>query len=93
MVMRCRGRYGLQVLGLESPAGSVLLPAPALSFHLMTSHGRRYAMTVNRTRTLLYRVARLLGDYQAVRTGRVGRRLARRAYGRATGRLARRIFR
>jgi hypothetical protein len=50
-------------------------------------------MTVARTRSVLYRLARLLGDYQAIRRGTVGRRVARRVYGRATGRLARRLFR
>jgi hypothetical protein len=49
-------------------------------------------MTVARTRSVLYRLARLLGDYQAIRRSTVGRRAARRVYGRATGRLARRLF-
>ena len=49
-------------------------------------------MTINSTRSLLYRAARLLGDIQAVRTGRIGRRLARRAAGKLTGRLFRRLF-
>ncbi len=43
-------------------------------------------------RSLLYLIARLMGDANAVRKGRVGRRLARRAYGKQTGRLARRLF-
>ena len=44
-------------------------------------------------RSFLYALARLLGDVQAVRRGRVGRRLARRAAGRMTGRMLRRLFR
>jgi hypothetical protein len=32
-------------------------------------------MTVNRTRSALYSLARFLGDYQAVKNGRVSRRL------------------
>lgn len=44
-------------------------------------------------RSLLYAVARLLGDVQAVRKGRVGRRIGRRAAGRVTGRALWRIFR
>jgi hypothetical protein len=36
--------------------------------------------------------ARFLGDYQAVKKGRIGRRLARRAAGRVTGRGLGRIF-
>jgi hypothetical protein len=41
----------------------------------------------------LYRALRISNDVNAVRRGRVGRRIARRAYGRVTGRLARRWFR
>jgi hypothetical protein len=44
-------------------------------------------------RSMLYMLARLLGDVQAVRRGRVGRRIARRAAGRATGRGLGRLFR
>lgn len=50
-------------------------------------------MSVNKSRGVLYKAARLLGDYQAVRTGRVGRRLGRRATGRVTGRGLGRLFR
>lgn len=50
-------------------------------------------MSVNQTRGLLYRLARWLGDYQAVRRGRVGRRVGRRAVGRVTGRGIGRLFR
>lgn len=44
-------------------------------------------------RSFLYFLARLLGDVNAVRRGRVGKRIARRAAGRLTGRLLRRLFR
>jgi hypothetical protein len=37
-------------------------------------------------RSLLYTIAKFLGDYNAVKRGRVGRRIARRVYGKATGR-------
>ena len=47
---------------------------------------------MNAIRSLLYLIARLLGDVNAVRKGRVGRRIARRAAGKATGKLFRRIF-
>jgi hypothetical protein len=40
----------------------------------------------------LYKALRLHGDVNAIRRGRVGRRIARRAYGKVTGRLARRWF-
>ena len=43
-------------------------------------------MTVNRTRSVLYSLVRFLGGYQAVKRGRVGKRVARRAEGRVTGR-------
>ncbi len=44
-------------------------------------------------RSLLYFLARLLGDVRAVSKGRVGRRVARRAAGKAMGRLFRKLFR
>lgn len=50
-------------------------------------------MSIGKTRGVLYAVARLLGDVQAVRKGTVGRRVARRVVGRATGRGLGRLFR
>jgi hypothetical protein len=50
-------------------------------------------MSINKTRGTLYLVARLLGDLQAVRTGRVGRRIGRRVTGRYLGRGMGRLFR
>ncbi len=44
-------------------------------------------------RSLLYLVARLLGDVNAVRRGRIGQRIVRRLAGRATGRALRRMLR
>ncbi len=44
------------------------------------------------TRSMLYRLARLLGDVNAVKKGRVGRRIGRRAAGRTTGRALRKLF-
>lgn len=43
-------------------------------------------------RSALYRGLRISNDVRAVRTGRIGRRIGRRAYGKATGRLARKLF-
>ena len=43
-------------------------------------------------RSLLYALARLMGDVNAVKKGKVGRRVARRAAGKATGRGLGRMF-
>ena len=43
-------------------------------------------------RSLLYALARLMGDVNAVKKGKVGRRLARRAAGKATGRGLGKLF-
>lgn len=43
-------------------------------------------------RSLLYWIARILGDVQAAKKGRVGRRIGRRLTGRATGRGLGRVF-
>lgn len=50
-------------------------------------------MSINKTRGWLYFFARILGDYQAVRTGKVGKRIVRRAAGKGTGRMLRKILR
>jgi shikimate 5-dehydrogenase len=44
-------------------------------------------------RSFLYKLARLLGDVNAVKRGRVGRRIGRRTAGRGLGRLLRDLFR
>ena len=44
-------------------------------------------------RTLLYWLARLLGDVNAVRRGRVGQRVVRRVAGKAAGRAMRKTLR
>jgi hypothetical protein len=49
-------------------------------------------LSINMTRGLLYLLAKLLGDLQAARKGRVGKRIARRAAGRATGKGLRRLL-
>lgn len=43
-------------------------------------------------RNLLYLLARLLGDIQAARQGQVGKRIARRAAGKVTGRFLGSLF-
>lgn len=44
------------------------------------------------TRGFLYKLARFLGDVNAVKKGRVGRRIGRRVAGRATGRALGKLF-
>jgi hypothetical protein len=44
-------------------------------------------------KSLLYRLLRLSNDLNAARRGRIGRRITRRVYGKASGRLARKLFR
>lgn len=49
-------------------------------------------MAATSLRAWLYRALRLSNDARAVRKRKVGRRVGRRIYGKATGQLARRIF-
>jgi hypothetical protein len=49
--------------------------------------------SISSTRGTLYKLARILGDVQAVKSGRAGRRVGRRVTGRATGRGLGRLFR
>jgi len=44
-------------------------------------------------RSLLYKLARVMGDVNAVKKGTVHKRVARRAAGKATGRGLGRLFR
>ena len=50
-------------------------------------------VSINKTRSLLYKTARILGDVNAVQRGTVGKRVARRVVGRAAGRQMGRLFR
>ncbi len=49
-------------------------------------------MSINKTRGFLYALARLLGDINAVKKGKVGKRVARRIAGKATGKALRKLF-
>ena len=49
-------------------------------------------MKISAFRSFLYWLGRVLGDVQAVRRGRVGRRIARRAAGKLTGRALGRLI-
>ncbi|CAN5798848.1 hypothetical protein BH23ACT2_BH23ACT2_20080 [soil metagenome] len=44
-------------------------------------------------RRSMYRALRYSNDVRAVRRGTIHKRVGRRAYGRATGRMARKLFR
>lgn len=48
---------------------------------------------MGKSRGFLYKLARILGDVEAVKKGRVGKRIGRRATGKASGRLMRKLFR
>lgn len=43
-------------------------------------------------RSSLYKVARIMGDVSAVKKGKVGKRVARRAAGKITGRSLGKLF-
>lgn len=49
-------------------------------------------MSISKTRGFLYKLARILGDVNAVSKGKAGKRIARRAAGKLTGRGLRRLF-
>ena len=44
-------------------------------------------MSINKIRSLLYLLGRVLGDVNAAKKGRIGRRIARRAAGIGLGKL------
>ncbi|SDH72931.1 hypothetical protein SAMN05192534_11052 [Alteribacillus persepolensis] len=49
-------------------------------------------MNIHQLRRILYKTARILGDINAAKRGTMGKRIARRAAGRQTGKLLRRLF-
>lgn len=49
-------------------------------------------MSISKIRSLFYKSARVLGDVQAAKNGTLGKRVARRAAGKATGKIMRSIF-
>jgi hypothetical protein len=50
-------------------------------------------MSISKLRGLLYRLARLLGDVNAVEKGKVPQRVERRLVGRFTARILGKLFR
>lgn len=49
-------------------------------------------MDINKLRKTLYTIARILGDINAVQKGTIGKRIVRRAAGRQTGKMLRKLF-
>ncbi|MCV9886225.1 hypothetical protein [Metabacillus halosaccharovorans] len=49
-------------------------------------------MSINKIRSVLYTVSKILGDVSAAKKGTVGKRVARRMAGKATGKLLDRLF-
>jgi len=56
-----------------------------------TKGGEQMA-SINKTRGLLYLLARILGDINAIQKGKAGKRIARRMVGKITGRGIGRLF-
>lgn len=50
-------------------------------------------MKINDIRSFLYFAAKILGDINAVRRGKIGQRIARRIAGKATGRAMGKMWR
>lgn len=53
---------------------------------------RKKGITIPKVRSKLYKSARILGDVQAVMSGKVGKRILRRIAGKVTGRGLGRMF-
>ncbi|OJT60780.1 hypothetical protein BFP49_18315 [Bacillus licheniformis] len=49
-------------------------------------------MSINKIRSFLYKSAKILGDVNAIKKGTIGKRIARRAVGKATNKLLRNLF-
>jgi tetrahydromethanopterin S-methyltransferase subunit G len=49
-------------------------------------------MSINKIRTILYFIARILGDINAVQKGKIGQRIGRRILGKIFGRIIGKIF-
>lgn len=49
-------------------------------------------MNINKLRSFLYKTSKYLGDVNAVQKGTIGKRIMRRAAGKASGKLMKKIF-
>jgi hypothetical protein len=54
--------------------------------------GKRKGLTLSKTRSRLYKLAQFLGDANAVKRGKVGRRIASRVRSRVLWQLLGRLF-
>ncbi len=50
-------------------------------------------MSINNIRSILYKLARLLGDINAIQKGKIGERFTRRIAGKVTSRFMNKLFR
>lgn len=48
-------------------------------------------MSISKTRSALYKTARILGDVDAVKKGKVGKRVKKRLLGKLTGKLLKKL--
>mgnify|MGYP000998801163 CR=1 FL=1 len=51
-----------------------------------------FRVSINKFRRGLYKAERIIGDVNAVKKGKVGKSIARRAAGKTTGKTLRRFF-
>ncbi|MGD6974937.1 hypothetical protein [Bacillus altitudinis] len=58
--------------------------------NVQTSKERK--MNINKIRSLLYKTSKYLGDVNAIQKGTIGKRIMRRAAGKASGKLMKKIF-
>ena len=78
----------------HSPEGSSAIAAhPSRRLCRIAPKGKGGGTSINTYRGLLYKLARIMGDVNAAQKGKIGRRVARRAVGRLTGRGLGRLFR
>ncbi|MCS7053989.1 MAG: hypothetical protein NZM09_09700 [Ignavibacterium sp.] len=49
-------------------------------------------MSISKIRSFLYTLAKILGDINAIRKGKIAERIARRGAGRVTGKVLGKIF-
>ena len=78
---------------MRQASASVWQASECMRIMPLSTTAKEAVMSISKTRGLLYLLAKLLGDVQAVKRGRVGKRIARRVAGKMTGRGLGKIFR